>query len=244
MKTIKKFTLIGVATVALMASSGCTDSGKKIKGLESQIETLQTQNQRLQDEKNSMQVTEEVIESSLRIIEGSTVPEFQTIEGKIKFPNSIKVPDSNGDVNKSNIMVGSMYRFAPSTNWQVRMNGANLSLAHPSKVWGEIKAITVKEYIPEDNMKSVVQPFFTNFPATNIKYRKIFMDDRAVGLLARADITVDKKPHVVNVGFLTRGEYGLIFLFDYEDNNTGVQQELVDVLISSGFVGDTPIRLE
>lgn len=234
--------LMGLSSILLLA--GCSEEAKTMNQLEEEVLALTEENATLSAQASGMAVTEESTETSLRTIEGSAIPEFTTIDGKIKFPNSLNVPLSVDDVNNSNVTVGSMFHFTPSTNWLMQMDGATLHFTHPSKVWGDIKAIGVDEGVLEEDMQPILQSFFTDFPTTSIKYRKIYMDETVNGMLARAEITVDKKPHVVNVGFVTRGEYGVLFLFDYEDNKTGVQQELVDLLLSSGSYGDTRIKLE
>lgn len=246
MKMLKKLALAGVLTGVLLNTTGCEylELRSEIKQLNKTIENLQAQNKTLKEQIEGLTVTEVAMETSLYAVEGETVPSFHTIDGQIKFPNKLQIPYSKEDINNSNIMVGSMFKYTPSDNWLVRLKGATLEVSHPSRIWGTIKAVSVDEPVPEPQMKPLLQGFFKGFPATTIEYRKIFMEDQVVGLIAKAKIPVNKKEHVVNVGFMTRGEYGQLFLFDYEDNKTGVQQELIDLLISSGTFADSKVKLE
>jgi hypothetical protein len=245
MKYGKKVVAVGISAVVLMTLLvGCGDNTAEVKTLKDQVVGLEKQNELLKKQSSNMAVTEVTPESSLRTVEGSTTPAFETIDGKIQFPNKLVLPNSKDDVNNSNVMVGSKFKFTPSNNWHINMNGSVMEVNHPAKIWGTIKAITVKEVVPEANMKSILQGFFNGFPATTITYRKVFMDDRVMGMIASATITVDKKPYVVNIGFVTRSENGILTLVAYEDNKSGVQQELVDLFIGSATYGETKIKLE
>lgn len=222
---------------------GC-EGKKEIENLRKTVTALEEENKQLKEKLAGMNISEVIPESSLREVEGSTVPEFQTIDGKIKFPNKLEVSNSKDDVNNSYVRVGSVFNFYPSNNWIIKLDGSTLELSHPSKVWGRVKAISVEESVPEENMRGLLQKFYNKFPATTVSYRKVFMDDRVVGMLSRAEIKVDKKPYIINVGFAVRGDYGVLFLFAYEKGESTVQQELVDLFISSGTYSDAKISLE
>jgi hypothetical protein len=242
-----KSRLIGLSSAAVILTavlSGCGDQSDTIKSLEAQNEALQSQINVLSTQADNMTVTEVTPDSSLYIVEGSGVPTFQTIDKMLKFPNKLTIDDSKDDVNNSNVRVGSMFQYTPSNNWQMKLDGATLNVGHPSSIWGSIKAITVADRVPEANMQAMLQGFFKGFPKTTISYRKVFIDDSVVGMIAKAEITVDKKPYIVNAGFMTRGDYGQLMLFSYKNTNAGVQQELVDLLISSGTFGSSKVKLE
>ena len=241
----KKGLLIGLGLLVMVA--GCTDPEgykAKIEELEAQVLSLESQNEQLALEMGELTITEETIDTSLQTVEGSNVPVFKKIAGSLILPNKLQIPGATDDINNSYMMVGSMYKFFPSNNWIAKMDGASLKLAHPSNIGGTIKAVGATTDIYEEDMKPIVQSFFTNYPKTTISYRKIFMDDYVVGMMASAPITVDGKENKVTVGFAKRGEYGVLFLFNYEDDGSGVQKELIDLLISSGMVGDSKLKLE
>lgn len=247
MSIVKKVFAVGLLMLLIGALSGCDliNQKKQIDGLQAQVQGLQNSNKTLQTQKENLTVTEQPIESSLQNVEGKTAPQFKTIDGVIKFPNKLTIQDAVEDINNSFIRVGSKFQFTPSDNWLVKMRGSEMDLVHPSLIWGSIKAIAVgDDSVQEQDMQNIVKRFFNGFPATNITYRKVFMDDRVVGMIAKATITVDNKPNVVNVGFIVRGENGVLLLFNYQDNKSGVQQELIDLLISSGKYGDYSVKLE
>lgn len=240
----------GSAGLALIISatllSGCGDAAQKaeIKELKTTVEALEQENLSLQEYLDGMSITEVRGDSSLQVVDGKTVPEFVTIEGKLKLPNRLKLPNASDDANNSNILVGSQFKYTPSSNWLVKMNGATLELTHPSKIWGTVKAVKVLESVLEPEMQGILQSFFSGYPTTTISYRKVFMDDRVVGMIADAEITVDSKPYMLNVGFVTRGEFGQLYLFTYEITEQAVQQELIDLLVNSGRYGDSKIAIE
>lgn len=240
----KKLALLGV-TAAMLFLVGCSDKAQSIKALEKQVESLTAENSDLRAVNAGMSVTETLLESSLQAIEGSVVPEFLTIDNQIVFPNKLNLPESKDDVNNSKIQVGSMFTFIPSNNWMTKVEGSTLHFTHSSKIWGKIKAVNFDYKAPEEaQFRSILQSFFKNFPATNVTYRKAYMGTWQSGLIAKAEITVDKKPHVINIGFAISGKHAVLFMFDFEDNKTGVQQELIDLLISSGTDGASSIKLE
>lgn len=249
MKIKSKLVLILCVSVLCSALSGCSaatvlEKNKEIEQKDEQINNLQDEIAQLRVDIKNLSVTEVSPETSLKEVEGTEVPVFETIDGKIKFPNTLQLPNSKFDVNNSYVMVGSRFRFNPSNNWLMRLKGTSLEFSHPSKLWGTIKAVSITEPMPFESMQPLLQNFFNGFPATTITYRKVFIEDAISGLIAKANLTVDGKPHVVNVGFVQRGEFAVLILFDFEDDNSGVQQELIDLLISSGTFGESKLKLE
>lgn len=236
-----------VLASAMILLSGCgnSDSWKaKAKAGEEKITALHAQVDDLQFKLDSMVVTEVTQDTSLQVIEGSKVLEFKYIDDKLILPNKLQLPFSFEDVNNSHVMVGSMFKFKPSSNWVSRLEGTTLHLNHPSKIRGVIKSVGSKERVEEGAMKDIIQPFFADFPSTTINYRSLFVDDYTTGIMARADIQVEGKKHMLSAGFVTLGEYGLLFSFEFEDDGSGTQEELIDLLLSSGRYGDMSLKLE
>ncbi|MFL8710813.1 hypothetical protein Q3304_08605 [Clostridioides sp. GD02377] len=246
----KKKTIILITTLlsSCVLFTGCDKRVSQLKSenkkLNQNIESKDRIIGQLQKDIRGLKITEESPTTSLRSVEGSSVPEFVTIDGKIEFPTRLEMPNSTEAVNNSYILLGNKYRFVPSNNWLVKLQGNTLDCSHPSRVWGNLKAIGMKEEIQKDVLKEMLKSFFNSFPATNITYREAFIDSRNAGLIANAPITVDKKQYAVNVGVIQKGEYGVLILFVYEDDKSGVQQELIDLLISSGSYADYKISLE
>lgn len=236
--------LVFIIVSLLLSACGSKEKDKIIEDLRSQVQELQEENEDLQARLDSMTIMEVSPETSLREVETSDVPVFEKIDGKIVFPNKLELPDSADDVNDSFIRVGSRFTLVPSNNWQMVLTGTNLELSHPMKIWGRVKAVAVKEPVPEKDMQGLLQKFFKGFPSTTVSYRKLFMDERVTGMLASADIKVDNKPYNLNVGFVTRGENGLLFLFTYEITDKGVQQELIDLLLGTVRYGDVYLKLQ
>lgn len=243
--SVKRGVFISSILVSSVLLTGCFGGGKEAE-LQAQIESLQRVNAELEAESSSGQT--QAFSSSLITVEGSGVQEYVTIDNLIKFPNDNGVVDTDDDVANSFVRIGSAFAYAPSNNWEVRVDGATAHFNHPQKVWGTIKAIKVDEGAMDDpgveQVMAGIQNFLNGQPISNQKTRKIYMSDYHTGYLVSGDMTVDKKKYVVNVGSLVYGDYGSLFLFVYEDNQTGVQQELIDLLISSGNYGDTSIMLQ
>lgn len=233
---------LGLSTAVMFSLTGCGDD--ESAGLKKQVKDLQAQNQQLMTDKSNNAITEQSVDSSLQIIDESGSLEFFKLEDKIIFPNELSLPDSSTGVSDSIVRVGSSFAFTPSDNWVTKIKGSEVQFNHPANVWGSIKSVSLSETVPFESYKPIIQGFFSRFPKTNIAYRSLFLDEYELGVLARAEIKVDKKDHVLNVGFVSRGEVGVLFMFDYEDNKTGIQQELVDTLIGSGTLSNTKIKLD
>lgn len=249
LKRYKRLAILSALLCVSVSMVGCGDKTissqrKEIKNLKATIESQKATINQLNKDIEGLGITEVQHDSSLKEVEGSKVPIFETIDGKIVFPTRLDMPNASEAANNSNVLVGDKYKFKPSTNWVMRLQGSTLELSHPSKVWGNLKAISIAEPLPKDTLKQLLQGFYKDFPGTTITYRDIFIDGRNAGMLSRAPITVDDKPFVVNAGVIQKGEYAMLILFAQEEDGSGVQQELVDLLISSGHYGDYKISLE
>lgn len=241
----KKATLLSGILLSSVLLSGCFGGGKE-EELEAQVESLQRINAELEAQASAGQ--SKAYSSSLITVEGSGVQEYVTIDNMIKFPRDVGVIDTDDDVANSFMRIGSAYTYSPSNNWETRIDGATAHFNHPQKVWGSIKAIKINNTAIDDPgvVQSLegIQNFLAGQPITNQKTRKIYMSEFHTGYLVSGDMIVDKKKYVVNVGSVLYGDYGSLFLFVYEDNQSGVQQELIDLLITSGKYGDTGIMLQ
>lgn len=241
MKRAKMFAVASLLTLTTVLSA-CGDDKEAVNA---EIESLKSQNASLQAQIEQGTIYENQIKTSLREVEGLGTLEFQSIDNKIIFPNELTVPYSSADVSTTRVQIGSGFAFSPSNNWLFKTTGSKIDLQHPSQVWGSIKSVRYDgETLTLDEMRATLQQFYKGFPETTLTYRNIFIGDYQRGLLSSANITVDKKPYIVNSGFLTYGDKGVLMLFAFEDNKTGVQQELIDVLVRTGVYGQESIKLE
>ncbi len=209
-------------------------------------------------------VKEVVPTTSLQRIEATEVPELWLIDGDFIAPNPIELPNATESVNDSYMQIGQKFIFRPSDRWVVTSRGATYEFGHPQQIWGKIRAFGIRDLIPNDDMKDLVMNFFVGYPATEITYNKIFIDDRLVGMRGKAEVTVkyredgtiitdetdggsySEKNIVINVGFLQRSEYALSFIFVYDAEGGSNSQELIDLLLRSGSYGTSggSIKLE
>lgn len=173
----------------------------KVTSLESQVESLNNQIKTNQEnwaaEKSQLEqaiadttVKEVVPITSLQRVEGSQVPELWLIEGDFIAPNLLEIPGTSLGVNDSYVQIGQKFVFKPSDRWVLTSQGSTFEFGHPQKIWGKIMALNAKDIMPEDQMQDLIQKFFTGYPATEITYRKIFIDDKVVGKIGKAPITV------------------------------------------------------
>ena len=248
-KIWKKIVVIGMVGVLCLSTTGCdktiAEQKEKIKQLEATIVEKDSEIEMLNQAINDTSVTEQRVTTSLQKVDGKIVPEFKFVEDSIVFPNKFELPGATKDAIVSQIKLGSMFSLSPSNNWAVKIDGSKLSFNHPAKVWGEMKSLLLEEGLRDsDTMKSLLQPFYTGFPATTIRYRQIFLDSDLVGMASDAAITVEEKPYHVVLGFFNRGDSAVEFLFTYEDDGTGVQYELINSLVGSCELAGTRIAFE
>lgn len=237
---------VAVLTCSLILSlTACGGDGKKVKELEATVTAQNEQIAQLQAQVASGSVTEQSIASSLQTVEGKKVPEFKFVDDTIVFPNKLQLPNSQVDAVVTQVKLGSKYSVSPSNNWLVRCDGSQVSLTHPSKIWGKISAVTLTEPVKKiEDMQSILKQFFVGFPTTNITYKQIFMDGTLTGLCADAPIVVEDQNYHVVVGFNTKSSTGIEFLFTYADDGSGVQGELVYSLLRSCEAGQTKLAFE
>lgn len=175
-------------------SSRVVELEAQVAGLEQNIvdinNTHANEVAQLQQEIEDTTVKELVPETSLQRIEGSQVPELWLMEGDFIAPNPLTVPNTEDDVSDSYIQIGSKFVFRPSDQWVLSSQGSTYIFGHPQKIWGKIKSLSVDELVPEENMQKIISDFFVGYPATSITYRDVFIDDKKVGMIGRAEITV------------------------------------------------------
>ena len=174
----------------------------RVTSLEAQVNSL---NQTIEDNKAAWAtkqaeyeqaiadstVKEYIPETSLQRVEASDVPTLWLPEGDFMAPNALNIPGISESVNDSNIKIGPSFLFKPSDRWIMVSQGTTFEFSHPQKIWGKIKALNIKDSVPEADMQNIVKDFFVGYPATTITYRKIFISDYVRGCLGRATVTVN-----------------------------------------------------
>ena len=198
-------------------------------------------------------VKEVVPTTSLQRIEGSQVPELWLIEGDFIAPNPIDLPDAAESVNDSYMQIGQKFTFRPSDRWVITSQGATYEFGHPQHIWGKIRALSIEELVPEENMKTIISDFFVGYPATEITYNKIFIDDRVVGMRGKAKATVkysvDEEIEVpvekeVEVPYETTEEYTeevpVMQTVTNEDGTTSEVQVMETITNADGTTTEVP----
>ena len=174
----------------------------KVTGLEAEVtrlnETIEKNNKSFAAEKKKLEeeiadttVKEYLPETSLQRVEGSNVPQLWLPEGDFMAPNALQIPGTGETVNDSQIRIGPAFVFKPSDRWLMVSQGTTFELSHPQKIWGKIKALSIDDDALENvNMQNIIKDFFVGYPATTIKYRKIFIDEYERGCMGKATVTM------------------------------------------------------
>lgn len=195
--TILGVSVLGVATYYIATgriSSKVTSLEAEVANLEQTLVDTKTERdnkvQELMQAIEDTTVKELIPTTSLQRVEGSEVPELWLPEGDFIAPNPLELPYTSDGVNDSYVQIGQKFVFRPSDRWSLVSQGATYEFGHPQKIWGKIRALTAKDNIPQEEMQQIVQNFFIGYPATVITYRKVFIDDRIVGMIGKATVTV------------------------------------------------------
>lgn len=128
--------------------------------------------------------------TSLQTVEGQYVPQMWLLNGQFISPNPLKLPYVTEGINDSYIQIGQRFVFRPSDRWMFVSKGSTFELSHPNGIWGKIRALGARDNIPQGDMKQIIQNFFIGYPATEISYRSIYIEDRISGMLGNAVVTV------------------------------------------------------
>ncbi len=161
--------------------------------LESTIDSKDTEISNLNRAISEMTITELVPTTSLQRIEGTEIPELWLQEGDFIAPNELIIEGTSAAVNSSYMLIGSKYTITPSERWLISIQGAIFELSHPNNIWARFRALSSKEVISVDVQQEAVKNFFVGYPSTDITYRKLYIDDKQVGVLANATITVKQE---------------------------------------------------
>lgn len=251
-KWAKRIGLLSMVSVALVTTTGCDllDQKTKIEDLRVQAAQLAETNKKLQNQIAGMTITETPVSTSLRDLTGEGIPQFVLLDGKIVFARPLEIPNASTDVANSIIRVGSMYRFEPSEKWLLAIRGSEVNISHPANIRGKLRTVQIEDFNNEQILTDRVKTFFSAFPKTDISYRKIYMNDTVGGIMGTADVDVvgsdgkTKVKHRINAGLVNWGDFGLLYVFDSQLDESGLQQEIVDTFIRSGYYGDVKINLD
>lgn len=230
-KKLAALALVGALSISVLSACGDPD----VEGYEAQIAALKSQNEALTAQVANSTITEQSADTSLRVIDGTSRALFGTVEGQLKFPNELKIPNSSVDSNDSRIQVGSKFTFAGTGEWQFKFDGTKLNLQHPQKIWGQIKSVAIQNVDTVNGVKAILQSFYKGFPATNITYQNVFIGSNLSGILSQAAINVDRKDYQVITGVIESRDTALLVLFVYKDEGNGVQRELINSYLSTGM---------
>lgn len=253
--------------------------------LETQVDTLnstiEAMERRHADEVEALEqaiadstVHEVVPTTSLQRVEATQTPYLWLIDGDFIAPNPLGLPGTQTSVNSSYVQVGSRFVFRPTESWYLRSSGAIYEFWNANNIWGKIEALSYSgDNVTEESLKNQLQSFYLGYPATEITYRRIYLDDRIVGMFATAEVPVyepsegdqgtfdesldssdgipsgvleraEKCRYILNIGLIQRGEYALSSMFVYEANErASISAELISSLFASCSFGSAGSHL-
>lgn len=170
---------------------------------------------------------------------------FNSIDGKIVFPQPFEYPGSTQAPNTASVNITELISIVPTNNWTMCMDGTTLELEHTSGISGIVKASAIDElYSREGLQDEVMSPFFEDFPPSNIKYSRLFLDGDWWGLEAQAPTTIDEKPAFIRCGMLGLGEQSFTYIFLYQGEQDKTKDETIVSLLRSMKMLGMQLRIE
>ncbi len=246
---MKKTILIAMNIIVVIVLSSCNKPNIS-------VEELQRENALMAEiiQENEAKITE--LESTIQGLTGDTATAisfidtesglmtFNTLGDKIVFPKKLEYTGSKEAPNTSSINLSQGVSIRPSNNWIVKIGSTECDLYHPSEIIGRIKVGAIRDTLKTEEIKdTIIAPFLKSIPATDIKYGKIFLDDRDRGQYANSKITINESPATLKIGVIGSGEKSIIYIFIYLEEKNITKEELIDGLLNTMKVGSQVFSL-
>lgn len=171
---------------------------------------------------------------------------FNSFEDFIVFPTKLTYPTETQTSNDSYLAVTSQLTLKPSSNWLISMNGTEANLWHENGIAGKIMVTKVDEMLRnnDDIITESFEPFFAEWPGSEIKYNNIFIDADAKGKDAVTSTIIDEQPAQVRCGVIAAYNTVIKYMFIYTGEDSSVNNELILNLIQSMEFRKQAIRID
>ena len=239
----KKLTALSLI-VASLSLTACSEAvtDERFKGL-SKNEIIEYYNQ-LEQEYTNLETTYSQIQTTVEALQsddsltsavssvgdGTGKLTFNSMDSKIIFPSSFQYPGAETAAPSSKVDIVNNVSISPSSTWIFKLNGSTLELEHSSGISGIIKVGHIYEGYESELLKTdVISPWFSSLPASQVKYKDIFIDGSKFGCQAETPTMINSEDAYLKCGMAAYGEYSITFVFVYR----GVQDSTKDESISS-----------
>ena len=171
---------------------------------------------------------------------------FNTIDGKIVFPNEFNYPGSTQAPNTSSLSVSEAVKLKPTSNWTIKITGSKVELSHSSGISG----IMTVGYLDReaqrqqvDLQQHLMDNFFAELPPNEIQFSSLHLDDVPFGVDCASPTTIDEAPAMLRCGMLGYGEISLQYFFVYTGDRDSAKDETILSLMRTLKVWDTELSI-
>lgn len=179
-----------------------------------------------------------------RMEDGTNRLTFNSINGKIVFPEPFLYPDSTQSPNTSSLNITENLTIVPTSNWLIKMDGTTLELEHISGIEGMIKAGDIKKVIPNEEYQGQFTKFFTEFPPETITYSKLFLKDNWWGMQATTPTRIDGEDAYLRCGMVGFSKQCFTYMFVYRGEKDNSKDETILNLIKTIQLYGQELRIE
>lgn len=243
--------LVGLLTMTML--SGC-DKGPSKEEIQAENESLLMS---IVDNESKISELESMIDS-LRggdgsptaiseVSDGSGMKTFNSIGGKILFPEQLEYTGASQAPNTSKLNLSDRVSLVPSDNWVIQLNGTTTKYSHPNGIYGTIKiSVITGGTVPKTETveTEMLKPFTDAIPHTSINNSKIYIEDKWRGMASEMTLLNNEKPAVVKCGLVGYSDIAVTYSFYYEGDKDNTKTEIINNLLKSMKFGELQLRIE
>lgn len=171
---------------------------------------------------------------------------FNTINGKIVFPNEFNYPGSAQAPNTSSLSVSEAVKIKPTSNWTVKLTGSKVELSHSSGISGVITVgyLSREAQRQQTDLKQyLLDNFFAELPPNEIKFSSLHLDDVPFGVDCVSPTTIDEESAMLRCGMLGYGEISMQYFFVYTGERDSAKDETILSLMRTLKVWETELSI-
>lgn len=204
-----------------------------IESLESDVADLEERNEELEVLMAGIQGEEIVVPAISEFSDGTGRTTLNTVDSRITLPTEFTYPHSVQTLSSSCVQISDKITINPNANWVVSVNGTTVDIEHVSSqisgqfVIGELDVPHGEEAVRADGLTDVLSKFFESMPPENIKYTRIYVKDKWVGMDTYSHTFIDEKDAYLRCGMLAQGDTTLCYMFVYKGSQDVSKDELI-----------------
>ena len=257
MKKVLVVSLVLVMSLSLVACGNSDDPLSKYSkqdliryahSIESDVDKLNDMVDDLNQKLVGVYGEDERLAAITEFSDGTGRKTLHSVDGKVELPATFSYPNSHQGYSTALIQLGNGMTIRPSSNWEVQLNGSEITLHHAVEDINGLIVVggidTSKELVKAEELKDVIAKFFEEMPPVTVSYSRIYYDTNWCGEDAKASTFIDEDEAQIRCGMLRYGELSIIYMFEYKGTQNSSKDELVLNTLQSLSVSGVNIKFE